>query len=39
VRLARRGNREALKAYGNSVVPAVVALIGKAILEADRGQR
>jgi site-specific DNA-cytosine methylase len=28
----RRANREALRAYGNSVVPQVVAVIGRAIL-------
>ena len=39
VRLARQANREALKAYGNSVVPAVVALIGQAILKADEALR
>jgi hypothetical protein len=33
-RRARRANREALKAYGNSVVPEVVTTIGLAILEA-----
>lgn len=38
VRLARRGNREALKAAGNSVVPQVVAAIGRAILAADDAQ-
>ena len=32
---ARRWNREALKALGNSVVPAVVAAIGRAILTAE----
>ncbi len=37
-RLARRANREALKACGNSVVPQVVAAIGRAILEADEGE-
>ena len=31
-RLVRRANREALRAYGNSVVPQVVAVIGRAIL-------
>jgi hypothetical protein len=34
-RRARRANREALKCYGNSVVPAVVAVIGQAILKAE----
>lgn len=33
-RLVRRANREALRAYGNSVVPQVVAVIGRAILAA-----
>jgi hypothetical protein len=37
-RRLRRVNREALKAYGNSVVPSVVALIGQAILDAEREQ-
>lgn len=36
-RLARRANREALKALGNSVVPRVVAAIGRAILRVERG--
>ena len=36
-RLARRANREALKTLGNSVVPQVVAVIGRAILEAEGG--
>jgi hypothetical protein len=31
-RLVRRANREGLKAYGNSVVPQVVAALGRAIL-------
>ena len=31
-RLVRRANRGALRAYGNSVVPQVVAVIGRAIL-------
>ena len=35
LRLARRANREGLKALGNSVVPQVVAVIGCAILEAE----
>jgi len=35
VRLARRWNREALKALGNSVVSQVVAVIGQAIAEVD----
>jgi DNA (cytosine-5)-methyltransferase 1 len=35
VRLARRANREALKAAGNSVVPQVVRAIGQAILEIE----
>jgi DNA (cytosine-5)-methyltransferase 1 len=34
-RLARRWNRESLKALGNSVVPQVVAVIGQAIAEVD----
>lgn len=34
-RLARRANRESLKALGNSVVPQVVATIGQAILAAE----
>jgi len=34
VRLARRHNRNTLKAAGNAVVPAVVELIGRAILAA-----
>ncbi len=34
-RLARRWNREALKALGNSVVPQVVATIGRAILSVE----
>jgi len=34
-RLARRANRESLRALGNSVVPQVVAIIGRAILDAD----
>ena len=34
-RLARRWNRESLKALGNSVVPQVVAAIGQAIFEAN----
>lgn len=34
-RLARRANRESLKALGNSVVPQVVYAIGRAILEAE----
>jgi DNA (cytosine-5)-methyltransferase 1 len=34
-RRARRANREALKAYGNSVVPQVVEAIGRAILEVE----
>lgn len=34
-RLARRANRESLKALGNSVVPQVVACIGRAILAAE----
>ena len=33
LRLVRRANREALKAYGNSVVPQVVEVIGRAILD------
>lgn len=37
VRLARRGNRESLKAYGNSVVPQLVAAVGRAILAAEAG--
>jgi site-specific DNA-cytosine methylase len=39
LKVERAHNRDALKAYGNSVVPQVVAIIGKAILEADREQR
>ena len=35
VKVERRQNRDALKAYGNSVVPQVVAAIGRAILEAE----
>ena len=34
-RLARRANRESLKALGNSVVPQVVAAIGRAILRVE----
>lgn len=34
-RLVRRANREALRALGNAVVPAVVAEIGRAILAAE----
>lgn len=34
-RLARRHNRESLKALGNSVVPQVVQMIGFAILDAE----
>jgi DNA (cytosine-5)-methyltransferase 1 len=34
-RLVRRANREALKAYGNSVVPQVVEAVGYAILAAE----
>lgn len=37
VRLALRANRESLKALGNSVVPQVVAAIGRAILAVERG--
>jgi hypothetical protein len=36
LRLERRANREALKAYGNSVVPRVVEAVGYAILAAER---
>ena len=36
VRLVRRGNKLALKAYGNTVVPQVVEAIGRAILEVWR---
>ena len=35
-RLVRLGQRCALKAYGNSIVPQVVAEIGRAILEVER---
>lgn len=38
VRLARRANREALRAYGNSVVPQVVEVIGGAIMREARKQ-
>jgi DNA (cytosine-5)-methyltransferase 1 len=34
-RLVRRANRESLKALGNSVVPQVVAMIGRAILSVE----
>lgn len=34
-RLARRHNRESLRAYGNAVVPAVVEAIGRWIVNAD----
>ena len=33
LRLVRRANREALRAYGNAVVPQVVYVIGQAILK------
>lgn len=36
VRLAKRCNREALRAYGNAVVPQVVEAIGRAIVEEER---
>jgi len=38
VRLARRANRDALKAYGNAVVPAIVEHIGRAIMSTE-GER
>lgn len=37
VRLARFHNRNTLKAAGNSVIPEVVEVIGRAILAAERG--
>lgn len=37
-RLVRFGNRNALKAYGNAVVPQVVTAIGNAILRAESDQ-
>lgn len=39
VRLAKRCNREALRAYGNAVVPAVVEAIGRAIVAEDSAKR
>jgi hypothetical protein len=35
-RLVRFANRNSLKSYGNSVVPQVVEIIGRAIMEAER---
>lgn len=36
VRTRRRANRDALKAYGNAVVPQVVEAVWRAVMDADR---
>jgi hypothetical protein len=35
VRAARRANRDALRAYGNTVVPQVVEAVGRWIVNED----
>jgi site-specific DNA-cytosine methylase len=39
LKVERKQNREALKAFGNSVVPQVAEVVGRAILAAEREMR